>query len=303
MNQKTRGSNRTPKGTKPVEKRQPRHHRAAQADAARFAKKTTGGAGKGSAQVEQVTTPPTRKKDGRWVVGIHSCREVFRVRPRAIAEIWLRNDWSRSEELKEFAQAAKSSSVQLQERTAPQLDALGHGHQGIALRVTENPQLDWQALESAEKAVVLVLDGLEDPQNLGSILRTAWLSGVSGILIPEDRAVGLTTSVCKIASGGAEHVAVERHTQFAQVFKRLKDMGFWIYGLAEKGKQTPFDLKMSNKVVWVVGAEDSGIRITTERICDELIHLPQVNSGSSYNASIATAMALAETIRQHANIL
>lgn len=303
MNQRTRGSNRTPKGTKPVEKRQPRHHRAAQADAARFARKTSGGTSNSSAKTENAASPSQQKKEGRWVVGIHSAREVFRLRPHAIAEMWLRNDFARSEDLKEFAQAAKTNSLQIQERTVPQLDAIGHGHQGIALRVTENPKIDWQALESDEKAVILVLDGLEDPQNLGSILRTAWLAGVKGILIPEDRAVGLTTSVCKIASGGAEHVAVERHTQFSQVFKRLKDLGFWIYGLAEKGKQSPWDLKMSSKVVWVVGAEDAGIRITTERICDELIRLPQVKTGSSYNASIATAMALTETIRQHANNL
>lgn len=281
----SRGSNRTPKGTQPSSGKPigPRHHRN-QSDMARR---------------EQAAAVSPHKKEGRWVIGIHSCREVFRMRPKAIAEIWLRNDWSRSEDLKDFAQAAKAQSLQLQERTVPQLDALGHGHQGIALRVTENPKIDWESLATDEKAIILVLDGLEDPQNLGSILRTAWLAGVKGVLIPEDRAVGLTTSVCKIASGGAEHVAVERHTQFAQVFKRLKDLGFWIYGLAEKGKQTPWDLKISDKVVWVVGAEDTGMRVTTERICDELIRLPQAKSGSSYNASVATAMALTETIRQH----
>lgn len=293
----TRGSNKTPKGTAPVEKKQPRHHRAAQADAARFASRSVS---KNPARREASSAAPSpHKKEGRWVVGIHSCREVFRMRPKAIAEIWLRNDYERSEDLKEFSLEARKTSLQIQERTPPQLDAIGHGNQGIALRVTENPKIDWEALKNDEKSIILVLDGLEDPQNLGSILRTAWLSGVKGIIIPEDRAVGLTTSVCKIASGGAEHVAVERHTQFAQVFKRLKDLGFWIYGLAEKGKQTPWDLKMSEKVVWVIGAEDTGIRVTTERICDELIRLPQVKSGSSYNASVATAMALTETIRQH----
>jgi 23S rRNA (guanosine2251-2'-O)-methyltransferase len=83
------------------------------------------------------------------------------------------------------------------------------------------------------------------------------------------------------------------------VAKQLKDAGFWLYGLAEKGKALPWQLTLPEKVVWVVGNEGAGMRITTERLCDELVRLPQVETGSSYNASIACAMALMETCRQH----
>ena len=118
------------------------------------------------------------------------------------------------------------------------------------------------------------------------------------ILIPEDRAVGLTPTVCKIASGGAEHVPVEAHTNLASAMQKLKDKGFWIYGLSEKGDRKLWEFKLPNKVAWVVGCEGSGLRVTTERACDELVRIPQVESGSSYNASIALAMALTETCRQ-----
>ncbi len=164
--------------------------------------------------------------------------------------------------------------------------------------MTESPELKWKSFEGETTHVVLLLDGLEDPHNLGSILRTAWLSGVTAILTPEDRAVGLTATVCKIASGGAEHVPVDTHANLASAIQQLKDLGFWIYGLSEKGARKPWEFELPKKIAWVVGNEGSGMRVPTERACDELVRLPQVPTGSSYNASIAAAMALAETCRQ-----
>jgi 23S rRNA (guanosine2251-2'-O)-methyltransferase len=239
-------------------------------------------------------------RDGaRWVVGIHSCEETLKVRPKKIREIWLRDDFHASEPLRKIADEAAKHRVKIEKRSAGQLEQIGSGHQGVALAVTEDPEVDWRGFaEEGTQQIVLILDGLEDPHNLGSILRTAWLTDVKAILIPEDRAVGLTPTVNKIASGGAEHVPVEHHTNLASLMQKLKDAGFWIYGLSEKGKQHPWGFKLPDKVAWVVGNEGSGMRITTERACDELVRIPQVESGSSYNASIALAMALAETVRQ-----
>ncbi|MCM2282234.1 MAG: RNA methyltransferase [Bdellovibrionaceae bacterium] len=235
---------------------------------------------------------------GRWVIGMHACMEAIRVRPHAIADVFVRVDWSSSESHRELVDRLADVGIGIQTCSMEQLAHLGSGHQGVALRLTEEPNLDWAALAKPGQQLILILDGIEDPHNLGSILRTAWLTGVKGVLIPEDRAVGLTPTVCKIASGGAEHVAVESHTSFGSVFQQLKDIGFWIYGLAESGKSRPYDLKLPEKVAWVIGSEGRGLRISTERLCDELVRLPQVSSGSSYNASIAAAMALAETCRQ-----
>jgi 23S rRNA (guanosine2251-2'-O)-methyltransferase len=181
---------------------------------------------------------------------------------------------------------------------AGQIDAIGSGNQGVALASLESPQVDWPGLSDAESALVLILDGIEDPHNLGSILRTAWLAGARAIFIPADRAVGLTPAVCKVASGGAEHVAILAEPNLASIMERLKECGFWIYGLAEAGTRKPWEFQLGKKTAWVIGSESSGLRKTTSNACDELVRLPQVESGSSYNAAIACAMALAETCRQ-----
>lgn len=239
------------------------------------------------------------RDSARWVVGIHSCEETLKVRPKKIREVWLREDYMSSESLREIADRAAKQRTPIHKKSAGQLDQIGSGHQGVALAVLESPELNWAELTKEDtKQIVLILDGLEDPHNLGSILRTAWLTDVKAIFIPEDRAVGLTPAVNKIASGGAEHVPVEQHANLPSQMQKLKDAGFWIYGLSEKGKQTPWQFKFPNKVAWVVGNEGSGMRITTERACDELVRIPQVATGSSYNASIALAMALTDTVRQ-----
>lgn len=240
---------------------------------------------------------PVRDK-ARWVVGLHACGETLKVRPHSVRELWIRDDYKSSQSLRDLVELAEACSIELKAKAASQLDAVGSGHQGVALAALEAPSVDWDLLKAEGKAIVVVLDGIEDPHNLGSMLRTSWLTEVSAILIPEDRAVALTPAVCKVASGGAEHVPVEAHSNLATAIADLKEAGFWVYGLAEGGKNRPWDLKLPEKVAWVVGNESSGLRITSERACDELVRIPQAQTGSSYNASIALSMVLAETCRQ-----
>ena len=266
--------------------------------------RTSGRPGARNQHGQRAVVPGSRDanplRDGnRWVVGLHSCEETLKVRPKTIRELWLREDYDSSEQLRKVADSAEYHGIRITAKSANQLDVIGSGHQGVALSTSGNPQLDWNHLRTeGTKHIVLILDGLEDPHNLGSIMRTAWLVNARGILIPEDRAVGVTPAVCKIASGGAEHVPVESHSNLASIMQKLKDAGFWIYGLSEKGERKPWEFKLPEKIAWVVGNEGSGMRITTERACDELVRIPQVKSGSSYNASIALAMALTETCRQ-----
>jgi 23S rRNA (guanosine2251-2'-O)-methyltransferase len=241
---------------------------------------------------------PSHRDPARWVIGIHSCEETLKVRPRSIREIWLREKWEDSQQLREIADTAKRAGLGVTVKPVGVLEKLGSGHQGIALAVLQSPEADWETIQAQEKGIVIVLDGIEDPHNLGSILRTAWLTGVSAVVIPSDRAVGLTPTVCKIASGGAEHVPVEVVPNLSSFIEDLKKWGFWTYGLSEKGERVPWDFKLDGRVAWVVGSEGTGLRIPTERACDELVRIPQVSSGSSYNASIALAMALMETTRQ-----
>ena len=247
-------------------------------------------------------------KMGRWVIGIHAAEEALRVRPHAVKRALLRDDWRTSEALKKLGELAGYNDIQIVEKTQGQIDGLltaaqaGSGHQGVLLVVSERPKILWSQLKEKTSSVLLALDGLEDPQNLGSILRTSWLMNVDGIIVPQDRAAHLTPTVSKVASGGAEHVALEAVSNLGAELKQLKDMGYWIFGLSEKGTQKIWDLKLPEKVVWVIGSEAGGMRVSTENFCDELVRIPQIESGSSYNAGIAAAIALAESSRQMAKM-
>lgn len=239
-------------------------------------------------------------RDWRVIVGNHAIKEALIVRPKQVKGFWLKNGWENSVDLRELEELARKNKVQVDTRQESVIDKFGSSHQGAALFVDGAPELDMNALENFDQSVVLMLDGIEDPHNLGAILRTSWLTGAHGVLIPEDRAVGLTPTVHKVACGGAEHVPVEETTNFANYAEELKKKGYWIFGLSPRGKRSIFELDLPAKVVWAIGAEDKGLRVTTERLCDELVFIPQSSASASYNASVATAMALTETLRQHA---
>lgn len=238
-------------------------------------------------------------KDWRTVTGTHAINELLRVRPKSIQMAWLKQGWESSQELKELAQELKSKNIKFEARAAGFLDKFAQSNQGAILFSSQRPEIQWQNLDQETHAKIMLLDGLEDPHNLGAIVRTSWLMGVNGIMIPEDRSVGLTSSVHKVACGGVEHVPIESHVNFTNSIEKLKKQGFWVFGLSHLGTRSIFDLKIPEKVVWCVGSEDKGLRSTTERLCDELVQIPQVSAAASYNASVAAAIALTETVRVH----
>ena len=234
---------------------------------------------------------------GRIVMGQHAILEAIQTSPKACRELWLREGWESSQDLKKIQSELRGQGTNVVVKPEAGLDRFG-SHQGAILFVASTPKLEWASVLQANQASVLLLDGIEDPHNLGAIMRTSWLMGVKGILIPEDRAVGLTPTVHKVACGGVEHVPVEKSVNFTNSTEEMKKQGYWIFGLSHKGKKSIFDLKIPDKVVWCIGSEDRGLRSTTERLCDELISIPQASAAASYNASVATAMALSETLRQ-----
>jgi 23S rRNA (guanosine2251-2'-O)-methyltransferase len=235
----------------------------------------------------------------RLSLGLHSVREAIKVRPHAIKRLGLREDYLRAPQIKEIADLATENNVEIRPLSAKELDNIGSGHQGAAAVITESPKFNLNALKKLDKCIVVACDGLEDPMNLGAILRSAWLLGAAGILLPQDRSVTVTTATTKVASGGAEHVPVEVVSNLPRELELMREAGFWIFGLAEKGTGLPWNFKLPEKIVWVIGSESSGLRITVERACDELVKLPQVPGGSSYNAAVAATMALYESVRQH----
>jgi 23S rRNA (guanosine2251-2'-O)-methyltransferase len=234
----------------------------------------------------------------RQIAGTHAIIELLNTRPKTVETVLLQTNWKSSSDLRELADILQSKKIKIEEKSESQLSEICKSHQGAVAFSNETLEFDYQNYPWGDHGLVVALDGVEDTQNLGAILRTSWLMGAQGVIIPEDRAVGLTATVHKVASGGAEHVPVHRTNQFAQPFESLKESGFWVFGLSHKATKTIYDLKMPEKVVWVLGAEDKGLRSPTEKACDELVSIPQVSPLASYNVSVSAALAMAETKRQ-----
>lgn len=247
---------------------------------------------RGSTVVESIP------KAWRMIAGTHAIRECLNVHPDSIKLVIFDRNWESQGDLREIFEVVQSKRIPTEERSSGELEKVCYSHQGCVIYSSYLPTFDVHGQTWAHHSLIVALDGVEDPHNLGAVLRTSWLTSAAGMIIPSDRAVGLTATVHKVACGGVEHVPVLVTQNFAEAFKPLKDAGFWVFGLSHKAKKTIYDLKMPEKVVWVLGAEDKGLRITTERACDELVSLPQVSADASYNVSVAAGMALAETQRQ-----
>jgi 23S rRNA (guanosine2251-2'-O)-methyltransferase len=146
--------------------------------------------------------------------------------------------------------------------------------------------------------LVLVLDGVQDPYNLGACLRTAEAAGVNAVILPKDRAVGLTPIVRKAAAGAAERVPVITVTNLARTLKRLADLGYWITGLAGEAEQSLYESDLSGPRVIVMGAEGEGLRRLTKEHCHQLVRIPMAGKAESLNVSVAAAVCLYEAVRQ-----
>lgn len=237
-------------------------------------------------------------KGDRAVTGTHALNEVLKVRPKNITEVWFVKGWESAHDLREINEKLKVTGKTPVVKSEDAMKQICFSHQGAVFFVNKKPELGLRALADKKKSKVLFVDGVEDPHNLGAIMRTGWLTGVDVLITPDDRAVGLTATVHKVACGGVEHLPIIKENQFSQTAEELKKMGYWIFGLSHKSKKSIFDLKMPEKVAWMVGSEDKGLRTTSEKLCDELVFIPQTSAAASYNASVATAIALAETLRQ-----
>lgn len=236
---------------------------------------------------------------GRCVVGIHANKELLKIRAGAVDQMWFRENHQDHPDLKALYDEAKHRNVKVQTYAAGHLDKVVMGHQGVLGFTQEQPELDWDKIKTAETACLLALDEVEDPHNLGAILRTAWLFGALGVLTPEHRSAYLSPAVSKVAQGAVEHVPVVRDSSLPTQLEQLKEHGFWVLGLSHKARQDIFSFEVPKKVIWVLGSESSGLRKSVEGACDDLITIPQTAPNASYNVSVAGAIAMAETYRQH----
>jgi 23S rRNA (guanosine2251-2'-O)-methyltransferase len=240
--------------------------------------------------------------DGRIVYGFHAVTSRLRQHAAGVQEIYLdatRND-ARAQDL---IKLADSHAVRIIIVDAQRLDGLtGHArHQGVAARVSAM-QMKLDLVEVLENisgpALLLVLDGVQDPHNLGACLRVADAFGVHAVIAPKDRAVGITPVVSKVASGAAETVPYIPVTNLARTLREVKELGIWIVGADESGATNLYDARLSGPLAWVLGAEGEGMRRLTREHCDELVRIPMSGSVESLNVSVASGVCLGETFRQ-----
>jgi len=173
-------------------------------------------------------------------------------------------------------------------------------HQGIAIQVSKRlEQTDlMQIVKVQPDCLLLILDGVQDPHNLGACLRTADAAGVHAVIVPKDNASKINATVCKVASGAAETVPFFEVTNLARTMKSLQDAGVWIVGSADDATDSLYDMKLTGPIAMVMGSEGKGLRRLTRENCDFLCHIPMQGYVSSLNVSVATAVMLYEVVRQ-----
>ncbi len=222
---------------------------------------------------------------------------------REINKIWIA-EGSQKGQMQQVIHLAKEARVLVQFVPKQKIDQMTKEvHQGVVAQVAayEYADLDdlfQNAQKKNETPFFLILDELEDPHNLGSILRTADAAGVHGIIIPKRRAVGLTATVAKASTGAIEHVPVARVTNLARTIAELKERGIWIFGTDAKGSEDYRKMDAAMPLAIVIGSEGKGISRLIRDNCDFLIHLPMVGHVTSLNASVAASLLIYEVYRK-----
>ncbi len=227
------------------------------------------------------------------IYGIRPVAEALRAGRRGIFEVL---DAVGQAEVRELA-AARGVPVKKVPRT--RVDELAHGgaHGGVAARAEPYPYSGMEEIIGGPEPLVVVLDGVTDPRNLGAVLRAADGAGASGVVVPKDRAVGVTTVAVKASAGASEHVRVARETNLRRAIDRMKDAGLWVYA-AEVGGSVYTDIDLSGPVALVLGGEGQGVRRLVREACDGSVEIPMLGSVESLNVSVAAAVLLYEARRQ-----
>lgn len=243
---------------------------------------------------------------GEWLYGRNPVEEALAAGRRTASEIVLPPAFpDEDDQISRMRDEAHARHLVVRTMERAQLDKLtrfGH-HQGVALKTTGYPYVGFEEMlrdvNEDENALVIVLDHLEDPQNVGSILRTACAVGATGVVIPEDRACGITPAAVRASAGGAEHLKIAHVVNVVRAMKDLKDAGLWFTGLDFGGDAKPYtEIDFKGRVGLVVGAEGAGMSRLVRETCDFIAELPMPGGFESLNAGVAAAVAMYEILRQ-----
>ena len=232
-----------------------------------------------------------------WITGRNPVYEALRAKRRQAFRLLVAKGIKPEGQLPQILQIAQARRLPIEEVPRAQLDALANHHQGVALEASSYPYAALEDLlvysqRQPEPPFFLLLDALQDPQNLGSLLRTAEAMGVHGVVLPSRQAAQITPAVVHASSGASEHLLIAQYN-LAQAIERMKQLDIWIYGLDQApSSKTLAELRFDVGLALVVGNEGTGMRQLVRQSCDELLPLPMVGKIESLNAAVAGSIAL-----------
>jgi len=238
------------------------------------------------------------------VFGFHAVLARLRADPSSVLEIFL-DETRQDARGKDLAAAAERAGVRLMRVPTKRLDGFyaGGRHQGVVARIEVKnfiKDLD-ELLEQIEKPLLLVLDGVTDPHNLGACLRVANAAGAHAVIAPKDRACGITPAVSKVASGAAESTPYLMVTNLARTLAGIKERNIWVIGADERAGKTLYETDLPDSIAWVLGAEGEGMRRLTRESCDLLVKIPMRGDVESLNVSVSAGVCLFESVRRRKN--
>jgi 23S rRNA (guanosine2251-2'-O)-methyltransferase len=242
--------------------------------------------------------------DEALVFGLHSVRTLLQQRPERASKLLLQKGRDDAR-VTEIAQLARDASVKIEYRDVAELDRLASGdrHQGACLQMRPSAVLGEGALDElldplTAPPLLLVLDGVQDPHNLGACLRTADAAGAHAVIVPRDRAAGLSPTVRKVASGAAETMPLIQVVNLARTLRWLKERNIWLVGTDDQAPKSVYETDLRGPMALVLGAEGPGLRRLTRESCDALVSIPMLGTVESLNVSVATGVVMYEAVRQ-----
>jgi len=255
------------------------------------------------------TSPKARQRQvsvsvEQWVYGPHAVRALLTRGHRRTLRICVQQERS-DRRILELIQMAEQVNINIEKLSTSIMDQrfTAGTHHGIVALAEPLPDYTERDLEkilnkTSSALLILILDGVTDPHNLGACLRSADASGVDFVVIPKDKNAGITSVVSQVSCGASESVPVVRVTNLARTMLQLKQAGVWIYGAAGEADSNLYDLDASTNIALVMGSEGDGLRRLTKEHCDGLFSIPMLGSVSSLNVSVATGISLYEVVRQ-----
>ena len=246
------------------------------------------------------------KKQVEIVYGTHAVRHVLELNPESILSAWIQDSKKGKNEIHECVNLLNLHAIHIDYLPKSTLDkhTANATHQGIIIKQksgsqTLSPDLDSIINKTTEgKLFLLILDGIQDPQNLGACIRTANAAGVDAVIIPKNRSASVTSAVCKVASGAVESTPIITVTNLSRTLRQIQDSGIWVIGTDDKAEQNLYETDLNIPLAIILGAEGRGLRTNTRTKCDYLVRLPMHGIVESLNVSVAAGICLYEVQRQ-----